>query len=154
MPASVQPESRARLRNGAANSKKYRCHVWRPFIDATVAGLAFVLVSTLFVAPVNAGTSPAAFAGLARAASPAAVKALAEPGPLPIVAIATASSPADAVYRQTSQTAAWGLLGVAFSLMAALNLAFLRHLRRTYTPNLAVSTGRARVCGRCGVTRY
>jgi hypothetical protein len=153
MPASVQPEARARRGNSAANPK-YRRLVWRPLIDTVVSGLAFVLVTTMFVAPVNAGTSPAAFAGIERAASPAAVEALAEQGPLPIVVIATASSPADAVYRQTSQTAAWGLLGVAFSLMAALNLAFLRHLRQTYTPNLAVSTGRDRVCGQCGVTRY
>lgn len=153
MPASVKPEVRARRRNGVAKPK-YRRFLWRPIIDIVISGLAFVLVSTMFVAPVSAGTSPAAFAGLQLAASPAATKALAEQGPLPIVAIATASSPAEAVYRQTSQTAAWGLLGVAFSLMAALNLAFLRHLRRTYAPNLAVSTARDRVCGRCGVTRY
>jgi len=153
MSASVQPEARARRRKGAAN-RKYRYLMWRPFIDAAVAGLAFVLVSTLFVAPVSAGTSPAAFGGIARAASPLTVKALAEPGPLPIVAIATASSPADAVYRQTGQTAAWGLLGVAFSIMAALNLAFLRHLRRTYALKLAVCAKRDRVISRCGVTRY
>ncbi len=74
----------------------------------------------------------AAFAGLERFAKPSAVPAVAEQAPLPIVQIATASSPADAIYRQTSITAAWSLLGVAFSLMAALNLALLRHLKHAY----------------------
>jgi hypothetical protein len=107
----------------------------RPLADAVLAGIAFTLVSsTLICNHAKAGTTPIAFAGIEHAASAkaAAIKAVAEPGPLPIVQIATASSPADAVYRQTSVTAAWSLLGVAFSLMAALNLALLRHLKRAY----------------------
>ena len=34
----------------------------------------------------------------------------------------------------TSDTAAWTLLGLTFSLLAALNLAIFRHLRRAYAP--------------------
>lgn len=153
MPVSVQPKSRARRQDDAVNPRYCRL-VCRPLIDAGITGLAFALVTTIFVAPVNAGTSPAAFAGIERAASPAAIKALADRDPLPIVAIATASSPTNVVYRETSQTAAWGLLGVAFSLITALNLGFLRHLRRTYTADLAVSAKRDRVISPCGVTRY
>jgi ABC-type nitrate/sulfonate/bicarbonate transport system permease component len=81
----------------------------------------------------KAGIIPAAVTAVAEAAAnPIATKAVAEPGPLPLVQIATAVSPADAVYRQTSTTAAWTLLGVAFSMMAALNLAVVRHLKRAY----------------------
>jgi hypothetical protein len=102
-----------------------------------MAGVVFTLASSGLVCNhAKAGTTSAAFAGIAHVAHTPAMKAVAEPGPLPIVQIATATSPADAVYRQTSVTAAWGLLGVAFSLMAALNLALLRHLKRAYATPL------------------
>lgn len=132
MPVSVQPKAHAR-RQTCAVRPRYRRLVLRPLMDAAIAGLVFTLVSTtLMCTHARAGTSPAAFAGIQHAAAPAAIKAVAEPAPLPVIAIATASSPADAVYRRTSASAAWGLLGVAFSLMAALNLAVLRHLKRAY----------------------
>ena len=60
--------------------------------------------------------------------------ALGEADNPPIIEIATtasATSP-DAVYRRTSTAAAWLLLSFAFSLVAALNLAFIRHMRRAY----------------------
>ncbi|MGO4682836.1 hypothetical protein [Hyphomicrobium sp. 2TAF46] len=152
MPVSVQPETRKRRKSGVAP----RCsnQLWRPLIDAAVAGLAFVLVSTTFCAPVKAGTFPTAFAGIHHSATPFAIKAVADPGPPPIVEIATASSPAEAIYRRTSATAAWGLLGVAFSMLAALNLAILRHVKRVYSPRFALSCKRDRVIGRCGSERY
>lgn len=152
MPVSVQPETRNRRKSGRAPACSNP--FWRPLIDAAVAGLAFVLVSTMFCAPVKAGPYPAAFAGIHRAAPSFATKAVADPGPLPIVEIATASSPAEAVYRRTSTTAAWGLLGVAFSMLAALNLAILRHVKRVYSPRFALSRKRDRVIGRCGAERY
>ena len=152
MPVSVEPETRNRRKSGRASTCSNQ--LWRPLIDAAVAGLAFVLVTTMFGAPVKAGTFPAAFAGIHHQAAPFAVKAVADPGPLPIVEIATASSPADAVFRQTSTTAAWGLLGVAFSMLAALNLAILRHVKRVYSPRFALSCKRDRVIDRCGATRY
>ncbi len=152
MPVSVQPETRRRRKSSGAPTCSN--HLWRPLIDAAVAGLAFVLVSTTFCAPVKAGTFPAAFAGIHHRATPFAMKAVADPGPLPIVEIATASSPAEAVYRRTSTTAAWGLLGVAFSMLAALNLAILRHVKRVYSPRFALSCKRDRVIDRCGAERY
>ncbi|WP_052699407.1 hypothetical protein [Hyphomicrobium sp. 99] len=153
MPVSVQPETRNRRKIGAAQPVCSH-QLWRPLIDAAVAGLAFVLVSTMFVAPVKAGTYSAPFAGLHHTAATSTLKAVAAPAPLPIVQIATASSPADAVYRQTGTTAAWGLLGMAFSMLAALNLAILRHVKRVYAPRFALSGRRDRVIGRCGATRY
>jgi hypothetical protein len=134
MPASVQSKTNAHLHAGFIR-RKYRRFVLRPLIDAAAAGLAFALVATMLTsAPVTAGTNPGAFAGLERAASASTMKAAGEPCPLPIIEIATTSSPSDAnsVFRRTSATAARALLGIAFSLLAALNLALLRHLRRAY----------------------
>jgi len=120
----------------------------RPLCDAVLAGLVFTLVSsTLICNHAKAGTTPAAFAGIQHAAKPLSVTAVAERAPLPIVHIATASSPADAIYRQTSISAAWGLLGVAFSLMAALDLAVLRHLKRAYATPLRRSPPENRAVG-------
>ncbi|MBS0250064.1 MAG: hypothetical protein JSR78_03255 [Proteobacteria bacterium] len=132
MTVSADPERPAREKVRA--HPKYRHPMWRALLDAAAAGVLFTLVSsTLICNHARAGIVPAAFGGVALAAQPsAAQKAVAEPGPQPIVQIATATSPSDAVYRQTSVMAAWGLLGVAFSLMTALNLAILRHLRRAY----------------------
>lgn len=132
MTVSIPSETPSERKRRAQH--KY-CRVLRPLLDAAIAGAVFTLVtSTLACNHAKAGTSPVAFAGIAHAASAGSItlKALGEPGPLPIVQIATASSPADAVYRKTSVEAAWSLLGVAFSLMAALNLAMLRHLKRAY----------------------
>jgi hypothetical protein len=148
MSVSVEPETSARKNRRAM--PKYRRLVWRPLIDAAAAGVLFTLVSsTLICNHAKAGTTPIAFAGIAHAAAarPVVVNAVAEKEPLPIVHIATARSSADAVYRQTSLTAAWGLLGVAFSLMAALNLAMLRHLKRAYAPRSAISPPGNRAIG-------
>jgi hypothetical protein len=138
MPASVQSKTDAQLHAGSIR-RKYRRFLPRPLIDAAAAGLVFALVAAMLTsAPVTAGTNPGAFAGLERAATANTVKAVGEPCPLPIIEIATTNSPSDAnaVYRRTSATAAWALLGIAFSLLAALNLALLRHLRRAYaTPS-------------------
>ncbi|HEY8127741.1 MAG TPA: hypothetical protein VIF39_03370, partial [Hyphomicrobium sp.] len=105
MPVSVQPKAHAH-RQTCAVRPKYRRLVLRPLMDAAIAGLVFTLVSTtLMCNHARAGTSPAAFAGVERAIIPTTVKAVAEPSPLPVIAIATASSPADAIYRGTSVSA-------------------------------------------------
>lgn len=133
MSASVNFED-SQSASSAPNRQHARRFI-RPLMDALAAGLLFAAVATMLSsAPVTAGTNPAAFAGLERAAVPAATKAVSEPCPLPIVEIATTSSPFDAntVYRRTSTSAAWTLLGAAVSLLTALNLALFRHLRRVY----------------------
>jgi hypothetical protein len=103
--------------------------------DALGAGLLFVMLTGVSTsAPVKACPFPAAFGGIERSLSPQTIKAIAEPGPAPIIEIATTTSARapDAVFRRTSSTAAWGLLGSALSLLTALNLSFFRHLRRVY----------------------
>jgi hypothetical protein len=137
MPVSAQSKQPMQ-KNACAIRPKYRRFVLRPIIDAAAAWLVFGFVTAIVTcAPLSAGTnvaSPAAFSGLGHAARPAAVRAVGEPGPAPIIEIATTSSPAnaDAVYRRTSAGAAWGLLGIAVSLLAAFNLSIFRHLRRAY----------------------
>ena len=115
---------------------KYRRLVIRPMLDVVVwliFGLTTVLATS---APVLAQINPIAFAGLELSVTPATVIAVGQAGPAPLVEIATTSSVtnSDAVFRRTSVSAAWGLLGVALSILAVLNLAIFSHLRRTYAP--------------------
>jgi len=105
-------------------------------LDAVV-WLVFGLTTLLATsAPVLAQINPVAFAGLQLSVTPATVIAVGQAEPAPIVEIATTSSftNPDAVFRRTSANAAWGLLGVALSILAVLNLAIFSHLRRTYAP--------------------
>jgi len=135
MTASAQPEAPGRKKSTA--KMKYRRRIGRPLIDVAIAAAVFVLASSPLVCThAKAGIIPTSVHSVARAAAikPLTVNAVAEPAPLPIIQIATAASPSDAVYRLTSVSAAWALLGVAFSLMAAVNLAMLRHLKRAYAP--------------------
>ncbi|MGQ0456925.1 MAG: hypothetical protein ACT4OU_07675 [Hyphomicrobium sp.] len=103
--------------------------------DALAAGAVFALVSSpLVCSPSIAGPHGASATMAAVAPAPLANPALADDEPAPLVQIATASSPSgpDAVYKRTSADAAWLLLGLAFSVLAALNLATFRHVRRAY----------------------
>ena len=144
MRVSAKPDASKHHKLGAMRSR-HGGLVFRPLVDAAMAGVIFTLVSSAIICThAKAGIMPAAFTGVAQAApQPAVTKAVAEPAPLPLVQIATATSPADAVFRHTSSTAAWLLLGVAFSMMTALNLAVVRHLKRAYaTPSKKISTPR------------
>lgn len=131
--------SEASTRNSHARTlrPKYRRFVLRPILDAAAAGIVFILLTAVMTsAPVRACPFSAAFSSLDRTVAPPALKAIAQPGPAPIIEIATTSSASapNAVFRRTSDTAAWSLLGLTFSLLAALNLAIFRHLRRAYAP--------------------
>jgi hypothetical protein len=133
MTVSVEPAASTRKHM----KPRHRGRAWRPLFDAAIAGAVFMLLSaTVMCNHARAGIIPAVFGGVQHAApsSSTSFKAVADASPMPIIHIATASSPGEAVYRQTSITAAWSLLGVAFSIMVALNLAILRHLKRAYAP--------------------
>jgi hypothetical protein len=106
----------------------------RPILHGALAALVVGLLSMAMTsAPLRAGTIPC-LASIERSAAPIAVKAIGEPGPAPLIEIATTASANDpnAVFRRTSATAAWGLFGASLSLLAALNLLFFRHLKRAY----------------------
>ena len=133
--ASVQSSVDTRPRPLFTNAK-YRRFVFRRMLDAAVwliFGLTTVLATS---APVLAQIHPAAFAGPKFSVKRPAIIAVGQAYPIPLVEIATTSSftNPDAVFRRTSASAAWGLLGVALYILAVLNLAIFSHLRRTYAP--------------------
>ena len=135
MSVSVQSSDHKNPRKWPEDAK-YRRLVIRPILNAVVwliFGLTTVLAAS---APVLAQINPIAFAGLELSVTPATVIAVGQAEPAPLVEIATTSSVtnSDAVFRRTSLNAAWGLLGVALSILAVLNLAIFSHLRRTYAP--------------------
>jgi hypothetical protein len=113
-----------------------RGRLLHPIRDAAAAFVVFGLISSAVTcAPSSASPNPGAFAATHETPSDAAMKAVGDASDQPaVIEIATTSSPAnaDAVYKRTSAGAAWLLLASAFSMLAALNLAFLRHMRRVY----------------------
>jgi hypothetical protein len=104
----------------------------RPAVDA-IAALALFMLATMTLASAPTAANPH-LAGAAPQFTSTVTPAIADAGDRPIVEIATTSSPqaADAVYRRTSSSAAWVLLSLAFSILVAFNLAFLRHMRQAY----------------------
>lgn len=121
-------------RNSQARASRRRHRLRRPFRDAAGAALLFVMLTSVGTsAPVKAYPFAVA-AGIERTITSHTMKALAEDRPAPIIEIATTSSPhnPDAVFRRTSSTTAWVLLGLSLSLLTALNLSIIRHLRRVY----------------------
>ncbi len=120
---------------GIAPRAKVRYKLVRPAIDALAAFAVFGTAAlTLNCAPSSASPHTFVTPALHNAAFQSVGPALAEAGVRPLVEIATTSSPnnPDAVYRRTSEQAAWSLLAIAFSLAVALNLAVFRHLRQAY----------------------
>ena len=119
----------------AVRRRKARSILRKPLRDAVVAAALFALGSSAFVCDPTAASpnSPAAITA-AKPSQSLVSQAVAANEPAALVQIATASSPAgpDAVYKHTSANAAWTLMAIAFSLLAALNLALVRHLRRAY----------------------
>lgn len=124
---------------------KARSALIRPILDAagTFAVLCFVCLS-LGAAPSSASPNVTSFNTLQLVPSPDAIKALGQSDVRPVIEIATTSSPdnADAVYRRTSFQAAWVLLMLGLSLVAALNMALFRHMRNAYaSPRRRAQTG-------------
>lgn len=120
---------------GPAPRAKVRYKLVRPAIDALAAFAVFGTAAlTLNCAPSSASPHTFVTPALHNSAFHTVGPALAEAGVRPLVEIATTSSPnnPDAVYRRTSEQAAWSLLAIAFSLAVALNLAVFRHLRQAY----------------------
>ena len=128
------------MTENAIKRPKLRRTLLRPAIDAFAAFAVFGLVSAAVTSapssasPSSAGLGASAFAVSHETVSSLALKAVGDSDDRPVIEIATTSSPAnaDAIYRRTSADAAWGLLALAFSALAALNLALLRHVRQAY----------------------
>ena len=120
-----------------AGRAKVRRLFLRPMLDAAIVfSVLCFLGLTLGTVPTSASPNVPSINGYQISPSPAVVKALGADDVRPIIEIATTSSPnsPDAVYRRTSAQAAWALLMIALSVVAALNLALFRHMRQAYTP--------------------
>jgi hypothetical protein len=114
---------------------KARFLLLRPLIDAAAIFAVLCMIGlTLGTAPTSASPNMPGTALYQSQPPLAAIKAIGEQNDQPVIEIATTSSPAspDAVYRRTSVQAAWGLLMLALSVVAALNLALYRHFRHAY----------------------
>jgi hypothetical protein len=116
---------------------KARKVLFRPALDAAVAFAVFcILCLTLATAPTSAGPNVPSINGYQFTVASPIAKAVGEQDVRPVIEIATTSSPAnaDAVYRRTSEQAAWALLMIGLSLVVALNMALFRHMKAAYTP--------------------
>ena len=133
-----QDRPHSNMDSSAAHRRNRRYALLRPVLDACTAFALFVIVSlALSSGPTSASPHRLLIAGtpFTQVANPKA----ATPGDLQrdrqIFQIAAYSQPAatDAAFRQTDALAAWLLLSFAFSLLAALNMALVRHLRQAYS---------------------
>ena len=98
-------DSDKRKTQARAVRPRRRSVVLRPILDAIVAGTVFLFLTCLTSsAPVRACPFSAAFAGIEHSIKPSTLKAVGEPGPAPIIEIATTSSAWDsnAVFRRTA----------------------------------------------------
>jgi hypothetical protein len=129
--------STKRYQTGAKTQRfRARHHVVRPALDAIGALVVFTLVSAIIVSHPSAASPHTVGTVMVETTHATLIQnaVVNEDDNAPVVQIATTSSSknSNAVFRRTSTDAAWGLLAVAFSILAALNLAIFRHLRRVY----------------------
>lgn len=122
--------------NDVGHRRKLRHRLFRPAADAAIAFAVFVAVAAAIPCP-PLSASPRSGLAVAVAAThaPLAAKAIADEDDRPaVVEIATTSSAQapNAVFKRTSLEAAWALIALAFSVLTALNLAMVRHVRQTY----------------------
>ena len=109
-----------------------RRHLVRSMVDAVAAFALFAIASmTLASAPSSASPTPMS----RNATGPSiVVQAKVNPaGTMPFQANSFASTGAMATISATGSQTAWVLLGLAISLLAAINLALIRHLREAYS---------------------
>lgn len=108
-----------------------RRHLLRPVFDALVALALFATASmTLVSAPTSA--SPTSFGRNAIAPSIVVAANVTPTGSMLMQTHTVPAPMAGAGPSMTGKHTAWGLLAMAFSLLAAMNLAFFRHLRQAY----------------------
>ena len=108
-----------------------RRQLLRSAFDA-LAAMALFAIASMTIASAPTSASPTNFGRNVDAPSIVVAANITPTGSLLVqaskapVAISGASQP------MTGQHTAWALLGMAFSLLAAMNLAFFRHLRQSY----------------------
>ena len=123
----------AEVESARVSRPKLRYALLRPALDACAAFGLFVLVS-LALSSGPSSASPHRLLSPGPAATLLTNPAVATPGDLKIFDVAARPSraPVGAIDRQTDTAAAWLLLSLAFSVLAAFNMALVRHLRQAY----------------------
>ncbi len=121
------------IAEAATAPSKLRRHLLRPALDAGIA-MTFFAVASMTLASAPSSASPGVNLGIVHFAPPQAAPfttqtqtQLFQPAN-----VSPAMFKVDVGARRFSQKAEWLLLGLAFSLLAAMNLAFFRHLRHAY----------------------
>lgn len=127
---NVSPQStQISQAEASATGTKIIWHLWRPALDAGLALLLF-MIATLTLASAPSSASPGVNLGLIQFGKPTS-----EAIQTQLFQPANHFSPMiklDIKTGHLSQQAEWLLLGLAFSLLVAMNLAFVRHLRHAY----------------------
>lgn len=125
------------MRVASSRGGRARRHgaLFRPLIDGTAFFAAFMFVTALSCVPLSAMPSAVANAVTEQVQTLAAT-ASAQASSAPVVEIATTRSAFDpqAIIGRTSAGTAWILIGIALSVLAALDMAIVRHLRLLYAP--------------------
>lgn len=113
-----------------------RRHILRAAADTTAAFVLFTGVAAVFACPPSSA-SPHVMKVVPAAGSSMVITGAVTPAERPaVVKVAGSTTSFSAAPAAPTRPAeqAWLLLAVSFSLLAALNLAFVRHLRRAYAP--------------------
>ena len=117
------------------NRSKARKTLIRPAVDALSAFVVFAFVVLAWTcAPSSASPNVPRSAAYQRMAAPEGLGSTLGAKSAAITAVAAKSTfggPAELIQTSERQIS-WGLLATAFSILAALNLAVLRHLRQAY----------------------
>jgi hypothetical protein len=117
------------------NRSKARMTLIRPAVDALSAFAVFAFVVLAWTcAPSSASPNVPHSAAYQRMAAPEGLGVTQGEKSAALTAVAAKSTfggPAEATQTSERQIS-WGLLAIAFSILAALNLAVLRHLRQAY----------------------
>ena len=119
----------------AGNRSKARMTLIRPAVDALAAFVVFAFAVLAWTcAPSSASPNVPPSSAYQRMAAPEGFGSTQEAKSAAITAVAAKSTfggPAELTAASERQIS-WGLLAIAFSLLAALNLAVLRHLKQAY----------------------
>ncbi len=108
-----------------------RMFLLRPVIDAAVAfTVLFLLCVSIGAAPLSASPQMPPATSLQFTVTPLTLTALDRGKVVPVVQIAADGDAA--IYHRTSMQAAWGLLLISLSIVAAFNMALVRHMMRAY----------------------
>ena len=131
---SLRPISgQSPIAEAPATPLKLRRHLLRPALDAGIA-MTFFAVASMTLASAPSSASPGVNLGIVRFApsQAASIATQTQTQLFQPANVSTAMIKVDVGSRRLSQHAEWLLLGLAFSLLVAMNLAFFRHLRHAY----------------------